>query len=171
MNTHRLVVFLFVGLAIGSSGQDRVAAQDTSSAAAPAPRSELKWKRIVRLTDGRTLISDGAIALDVEWAKPALPSDQKLPEASAKIIESYLTADLPNDFALSQLTRRGDQYAASNNVTLNPVYVDYLRRILPESRVRLHTKGDADPVVIFLDGKAIGLLMPMKPTNPPSQSH
>ena len=166
----RLIAFLFVGFVAGGVDQSSAVAQDKSEAAAPAPTSELKWKRIVRLTDGRTLISDGAIALDVEWAKPALAADQKLPEANAKIIESYLTADLPNDFALSQLTRRGDQYAAPNNVTVNPIYVDYLRRMLPGSRVRLHTKGDADPIVIFLDGKAIGLLMPMKSANPPPQS-
>jgi hypothetical protein len=124
----------------------------------------LVWTRIVHLRDGRTFVSDGAIALDVEVAKPNVSPSHVLAEASAKVIEDYLTAELPDDFALSQLIRRGDVYAAPSGVTLNPIYIDYLRRALPESRLRM--KGSSEPVVIELNGKAVGLLMPMRSANP-----
>jgi len=77
-----------------------------------------------------------------------------------------LNAQLPDECALSKLTRRGEAYAAPNGVTLNPTYIEYLRRTLPESRVRLRMKGLTEPVVILLDGKPIGLLMPMRSVNP-----
>ena len=141
---------------------DRVMGQDSSPSPTPAQNRPLTWKRVVHLHDGRTFISDGAVALDVALTKASVAGSQVLPEASAKIIEEYLTAKLPDEFASYQLTRRGETYVAPTGVTLNPIYVDYLRRTLPESRLRFRMKSDLESVVVLLDGKAVGLLMPMK---------
>jgi hypothetical protein len=116
----------------------------------------------VHLHDGRTFISDGAVALDAALTKATSSESQVLPEASAKIIEGYLTAELPDEFASYQLSRRGETYVAPSGVALNPIYIDYLRRTLPESRLRFRMKSDLEPVVVLLDGKAVGLLMPIK---------
>ena len=115
----------------------------------------------MHLHDGRTFISDGAVALDAALTKATSSESQVLPEASATI-EGYLTAELPDEFASYQLTRRGETYVAPNGVTLNPIYIDYLRRTLPESRLRFRMKSDLEPVVVLLDKKAVGLLMPIK---------
>ncbi len=148
-------------LAIG-----RAVAQANLASQSSPQNAPFTWKRVVHLHDGRTFISDGAIALDVESVKPADRPKPGLPEASSNIIEGYLNAQLPDECALSKLTRRGEAYAAPNGVTLNPTYIEYLRRTLPESRVRLRMKGLTEPVVILLDGKPIGLLMPMRSVNP-----
>jgi hypothetical protein len=160
-----LLQFTFASLALalnvvghGVRGQD-----SSQSADANKP---LAWRRVVHLHDGRTFVSDGALALDLELVKPAERPKQDLGEASANIVEGYLNAQLPNEYALSQLTRRGETYAAPNGVTLNPSYIEYLRRTLPESRVRLRMKGPTEPVVVLLDAKAVGLLMPMRSVNP-----
>jgi hypothetical protein len=116
----------------------------------------------LRLHDGRTLVSDGRFILDAALAKPAVLPNHALPEQTAKLIEGYLTADLPEEFVFSQLTLSGENYISLSGVMLNRTYVDYLRRILPGSRLRFRMKSDAEPVVILLDGKAVGLLMPMK---------
>jgi hypothetical protein len=128
----------------------------------PAQNTPFQWKRIVRLHDGRTLISDGPFSLDAALAKPALPPGHVLPEATTKVVEGYLTAPLPHEFAFSELRHDGGKYVSPNGVILNPIYVDYLAGILPASRLRFRMKSDLDPIVILLDGKAVGLLMPMK---------
>lgn len=137
-------------------------AQDRSPSPTPTQGAPLTWQRLVRLHDGRTFVSDRRLVLDAALAKPAVLPSHVLPEQTAKVIEGYLTAELPNEFASSQLTRSGENYTAPSGVLLNRVYVDYLRRTLPATRLRFRMKGDLDPVVILLDGKAVGLLMPMK---------
>jgi hypothetical protein len=127
------------------------------------------WKRIVKLSDRRTFITDGALSLDVALAKPAaLPSDV-LGAAAAKLVERYLGAPLPDEFGLTQLRAgSGRTYLAPSGVVLNADYVDYLRPMLPVPRVRLRMKGDLEPVVILQDGKAVGLVMPMRGVGPPT---
>jgi hypothetical protein len=51
---------------------------------------------------------------------------------SGKIIERWLSADLPNEFILSQLSPRdGRTYAAPSGILLNATYIDFVRRTLP----------------------------------------
>jgi hypothetical protein len=160
-----LLRFTFVSLTLALNVvSNSVRAQDSSPPA--GTNRPPAWKRVVHLHDGRTFVSDGAIALDLDLVKPAERPKRGLPEATATIIEGYLNAQLLNECALSQLTRRGETYAAPNAVTLNPSYIEYLRRTLPESRVRLRMKGPTEPVVVLLDAKAVGLLMPMRSVNP-----
>ena len=122
----------------------------------PAP----VWQRMVQLDDGRTFVTDGGMAIDAALAKPTLPD--KAP-VSGKIIERYLSADLPNEFSLSQLSPRdGRTYAAPSGIALNATYIDFVRRTLPSRQVRLRMKGELDPVIIMVDGKPVGVLMPVK---------
>jgi hypothetical protein len=139
------------------------AAQDRPASASPAQNGTVTWQRLVRLHDGREFVSDGRLALDAALAKPSVLPSTVLPEATAKIIEGYLAAQLPDEFALSELSHPGaEQYIAPSGVVLDPIYVDYLRRTSSGSRLRLRMKGDTEPIVILLDAKAVGLLMPMK---------
>jgi len=76
---------------------------------------------------------------------------------SGKIVDMYLSADLPNEFSLSQLSPRDARtYAAPSGIVLNATYIDFVRRTLPPRQVRLRMKGDLDPVVIAVDGKPVG---------------
>ena len=50
-----------------------------------------------------------------------------------------------------------------DGIALNGNYVNFLRDILP-ARARLRTKGKTDPVVIVIDGEAVGIMMPLAPT-------
>lgn len=122
------------------------------------------WKRIVKLSDGRTFITDGGMTLDVALARPDAIPHEVLGAATAKVVEGYLAAPLPHEIDLRQLRAApaSPHYVAPNGVQLNAGYVDYLRRALPPARVRLRMKGDLEPVVILLDGTAVGLVMPMR---------
>jgi hypothetical protein len=85
---------------------------------------------MVRLDDGRTFVTDGGMAIDAALAKPALPNN--MAPVSGKIIERWLSADLPNEFILSQLSPRdGRTYAAPSGILLNATYIDFVRRTLP----------------------------------------
>ena len=118
------------------------------------------WQTMVQLDDGRKFVTDGGMAIDAALVKPTLPNNAPV---SGKIIERYLSADLPNEFSLSQLSPRdGRTYAAPSGIVLNATYIDFVRRTLPPRQVRLRMKGDLDPVVITVDGKAVGVMMPVK---------
>ena len=121
------------------------------------------WQRMVQLDDGRTFVTDGGMAIDAALAKPTLPNNALAP-VGGKIIERYLTADLPNEFSLSQLTPRDGSrtYAAPNGVVLNATYIDFVRRTLAPRQVRFRMKGELDPVIITVDGKPVGVMMPVK---------
>jgi hypothetical protein len=128
-----------------------------------ADSAAIEWKRLVRLTDGRTFVTDGSFTIDTAIAKPSEPPKNVLAAASAKLVEGYLAALLPDEFALDELkSGRPGTYESPSGVTLNAVYVDYLRRVLPPSTLRFRMKGDLEPVVVLSSGTAVGLVMPMK---------
>jgi len=121
------------------------------------------WQRTLRLSDGRTLVTDGGLAIDAALAKAAaLPADV-LPQASASLIERHMAAQSPDEFGLSELSPRPDArtYRTPSGVDLNQTYIDFLRRTLPPARVRLRTRGRLEPVVILLDGRPVGVFMPV----------
>jgi hypothetical protein len=118
------------------------------------------WSRILRLADGRTLVTDGALIIDAAIARPAsLPGNEA---GSADIIQRYLSATPPDEVALGDLSRgpRTHTYMGPGGVLFNADYIDYLRSILP-GRARIRMGGDS-PAVIVLDGKAVGLIMPLR---------
>ena len=63
--------------------------------------------------------------------------------------------------AISPQRYRAGVNSAPNGIALNATYVSYLRRILSGS-TRFRMTGDLQPVVIVADGKAVGVLMPVK---------
>ena len=102
------------------------------------------------------------MAIDAAVAKPTLPNNALAP-VSGKIIERYLSADLPSEYSLSQLLPRDARtYAAHSGIVLNSTYVDFVRHTLSPRQVRLRMKGDLDPVVITVDGKPVDVMMPVK---------
>jgi hypothetical protein len=135
------------------------AAQERSPIPAPDSTGP-QWQRSLRLSDGRLFVTDGAMALDASLARPAtLPAEASMP-AGASFIERQLAGRLPDEVGLSQLSRRdGGAYSTPSGVHLGPAYVDFLRRTLPAARLR--SSGSRDPVVIVLDGQAIGVVMPV----------
>jgi hypothetical protein len=119
------------------------------------------WQRTLRLSDGRTFVSDGGLAIDAALAKPAtLPADV-LPSAS--VLERQLSAQMPDEFGLSQLSPRPDgrTYRTPSGVDLNQTYIDFLRRVLPPAQVRLRMGGGREPVIVVLGGKPVGVFMPV----------
>jgi hypothetical protein len=150
------VVFLAAMTASASLFQTGTPPRPGSGGAPP------QWRRVLKLTDGRSFITDGGMTLDVALAKPAtLPTDV-VSGAVAKVVEGYLSAQLPNEIGLNDLGRRGSSYGGPGGILLNEGYIDYLRNVLPARRVRLRMKTDTDPVIVVLDGKPIGLLMPVR---------
>lgn len=156
-------ISLSVVLVLGMIASD-ASAQGSSGSAAPTQADDVVWKQLVPLHDGRVFITDTSFTLDVALAKPAVRPTRILSDAAANLIEKHMAAQLPDEFALSELKPRADtkQYVAPSGLVLNALYVDYLRRTLPGWRLHLRMQGDMEPVVILLDGKSVGLLMPMK---------
>lgn len=57
-----------------------------------------------------------------------------------------------------------NSFATADGLALNGNDVNFLRDILP-ARARLRTKGKTDPVVIVIDGEAVGIMMPLAPSS------
>jgi hypothetical protein len=154
------VIILLAGLLPGMA-----LSQDQQSRPVPsAPGSaEPTWQRTVRLSDGRTFVTDGGLAIDAALAKPAtLPADV-LPSASGSFIERHMSSQSPDEVGLPQLVLGPDgrTYTTPNGIHLNQTYIDFLRRILPSAQVRLRTQGGREPVVILLKGEPVGVFMPV----------
>jgi hypothetical protein len=133
------------------------AVADPLKPTAPGAGGAPVWQRVVHLSDGRTLVTDGGLAIDAALAKPA-----KLPtgEASGKIIEGFL-ARPGTEVPITDLQPAGTVYTAPSGMKLSATYVDYLRRTLGE-RVTFRMGGDLDPIVIVAGGKPVGVLMAVR---------
>jgi hypothetical protein len=97
------------------------AAQKRTTPAVPGASGDPVWQRTVKMTDGRTFVTDGGLALDVAVAKPpALPHDA-LPQTTTKIFEGYMAAPVKDEYALSDLkaAATGKTYTAPSGVALN----------------------------------------------------
>jgi len=142
-----------------ASSQDQKPALVPSAPGGTAPT----WQRTLRLSDGRTFVTDGGLAMDAALARPAALPATVLPEGSARFIERHLAAPPPDECTLSQLSARPDgrAYRTPTGVDLNQTYVDFFRRALPSAQVRLRTSGAHEPVVILVAGKPVGVFMPV----------
>jgi hypothetical protein len=131
---------------------------------APGTAGDPAWQGIVKLTDGRTFVTDGGIALDAALAKPAALPERVLPPASAKTIERYLAAALKDECASADLkpNPNGRTYIAPSGLALSTTYVNFLRRVLPARTLRFRMGTELEPMVIVSDGKAVGVLMGVK---------
>jgi len=133
-------------------------------ATAPGTAGDPVWQGTLHLSDGRTFVTDGGIAIDAALAKPASLPAKTLPESSAKHIEDYLAASLKDEFPLSELTpnANGRTYVAPSGLLLNSTYVNFLRRVLPNRTLRFRMQEEMTPIVIVSAGKAVGVLMGVK---------
>ena len=142
-----------------------VVAAVLASAASPAQLMATVpvWTQTVKLPppDGRTLVTDGRLALEIAVAKPAVRPSASLPADAAKAFASYLAASYPSEFGLDDLHEGKTQtlFIGPGNLGLSTHYVLFLRRNLP--KIRFRSKGPSDPVILVLDGRSVGLVMPM----------
>ncbi len=143
-----LPILAATSLLVGS-----LAAQTPAGASAPA------WNKRSRLTDGRTFVTDGAIALDAAIARPA--SLDTLTEMPPAAIERLLKSPFTTEIRFSVLSARERGYVTPDGVLLKRSYVEFLRRNAGASRLMFRAKGPTDPVVIVVDGQTVGVLMPM----------
>lgn len=141
------------------------AVQAQTPKSALGPDGAPVWSRTLKLSDGRTFISDGAMTIDAALVNPKHLPKQKLAEASAKVIEKFLAAPLKDEYTYSQLSngRLPRSYASPSGVSLSADYVDYLARTLGKGKLRLRMQGPREPVVVVADGKAVALVMPLAP--------
>jgi hypothetical protein len=140
-----------------------VVAVAPSIAAAQALATVPAWTHTVELPppDGRTLVSDGNLALDIAVAKPAVRPSATLPADAARGLASYLAASYPTEFGLDDLHEGRTQsvYVGPASIALSTHYVLFLKRNLPHMRFRSRNPGD--PLLLVLDGRTVGLVMPM----------
>ncbi len=128
---------------------------------APGTRAEPAWQGVVRASDGRSFITDGGLAIDVTLVKPAKLPDRELP---GKVLEQYFASPHKDEYRLNELrvANPSKTYVSPSGVLLNATYVDYLRKVLPAASVLLRMNGDMQPIVVAVDGKAVGVLMPVR---------
>jgi hypothetical protein len=126
----------------------------------PGTPGDPVWQGTLRLTDGRTFVTDGGLAIDAALAKPARLPDR---EIAPKVMEGYLNAAHKDEYSFSDLTAAttGRTYTTPNGIALNATYINYLRRTLPARSVRLRVTAPRQPVVIADNGKVVGVLMPV----------
>jgi hypothetical protein len=144
-----------------------VAVAAAQAPAAPNPdlvQTVPAWSHSIKMPDNRTFVTDGGLVVDVEVGRPALRPSQQLPPDMAKAFANYLAAaaSYPTEIGLGEL-RAGDHrntFVAPDGTVVNANYVVFLRRNAP--RVRLHLKGASDPVILSLDQRPVGLLMPLR---------
>jgi hypothetical protein len=135
--------------------------QERMKPTTPGTPGDPTWQGVVRLTDGRTFVTDGGLAIDAAIAKPAkLPARELAPRA----LEGFLNAAHKEECSFSDLTAvaTGRTYTTPSGVALNATYINYLRRTLPTRSVRFRMTAPMQPVVVAENGKAVAVLMPVK---------
>jgi hypothetical protein len=120
------------------------------------------WTHKLKLPapDGRTFVSDGGLVLDVEVARPAVRPSQSMPADMGTAIAGYLSGYYPTEIGLSDLRegRTPAVFVGPQGFAVSRNYVTFLTRYAP--RVRLRVKGEGYPVLLVLDQRHIGLLLP-----------
>ena len=119
------------------------------------------WSGSVQMPDGRMFVTDGGLALDVAVAKPEPPPATSLPIETGKVFEGHLKASHTDEIDLADLKigEHQNTFVGPRGIGVNGNYVNYLRRTIPKSRLRF--RSDRDPVVIVVENRAVGLLMPL----------
>ena len=139
-----------------------VAAQDIRMSN-PDVEAPPQWTRLVKLPDGRTLISDGGIAIDVAIAKPASMPTVTVSESTGVTFAGLFKAVFEHEFGLSELSpgTRRNTFTGPGGVLLNGNYIRFLRQTAGANRVRLRANSGPHPLVIVIDGQPSGVVMPM----------
>lgn len=128
--------------------------------ATPGTAGDPVWQGWLRLTDGRTFVTDGGLAVDAALAKPrALPSR----EVPSKVLEDYMKAPHKDEYGFGDLAlaSTGRTYLSPSKIALNATYVNFLRRVAPRGS-RFRMAEDLRPIILVADGRPIAVLMPVK---------
>jgi hypothetical protein len=135
-------------------------AQSPMKPTAPGTAGDPVWQGVVRLSDGRTFITDGGLAIDTALAKPPTLPTREIP---GKVMETYLNAERKDEYGFSDLTPApsGKTYTTPSGIPLNRTYIDYLRRTLPAG-IRFRVGGELQPIGIVANGTVVGVLMPVR---------
>lgn len=143
-------------LALPISAQTRTPMKPT----APGTAGDPVWQGTLRMTDGRTFITDGGMAVDAAFVKPTALPTRELP---SKVLEDHMKATPKNEYGFADLTQAatGTTYTSPSGIALNATYINYLRRVAPRTS-RFRMTEPERPVVVVADGKAIAVLMPVK---------
>jgi hypothetical protein len=126
----------------------------------PGTPGDPAWQGTLRMSDGRTFITDGGLAVDAALARPAALPTREVP---AKVLEDYLKASHKNEYGFADLTlaATGKTYTSPSGIALNATYINYLQRIAPRGS-RFRMTGGLQPIVVVADGSPIAVLMPVK---------
>jgi hypothetical protein len=154
MSPLRFAVALVVSLAAAASAQGRLQPTTPDTVREPA------WQGTIHLADGRTFVSDGGLAVEATIAKPATLPPRVLPETSSRALEGHLGRKNAKEIGLGDLKPAATKntFVTADGIGLNGNYVAFLRRAAPKARLR--TDGPRDPIVIVVDGRPVGALMP-----------
>jgi hypothetical protein len=150
------VLALWCAIPLGVAGQDiRMSNPDVE-----APPH---WTRLVKLPDGRTLVSDGGIAIDAAIAKPSSMPTVTVSESTGVTFANLFKARFEHEFGLSELSpgTRRNTLTGPGGVLLNGNYINFLRQTAGAQRVRLRANSGPQPLVIVIDGQPCGVVMPM----------
>src|SRR5262245_31259699 len=84
----------------------------------PGSSGDPAWQGVLHLTDGRTFVTDGGLAIDVAVAKPSTVPTREL---AAKVLEGYLNASHRDEFGMADLTAAatGRTYTTPKGMPLN----------------------------------------------------
>ena len=140
-------------------GAQALLAQTPMTHAVPGTSNDPVWQGLILMDDGRTFVTDGALVIDAALAKPAKLPERKIP---GKVMLDYFNATYTDECGLRYLRRTSDRaYATPSGIALNSTYVNYLGRILPSRSTSLRMTAPRQPVLIVVNGKPAGVLMPM----------
>ena len=139
-----------------------VAAQDVRKSN-PDVEAPPQWTRLVKLPDGRTLISDGAIAIDAAIVKPATMPTVTVSESTGVAFAGLFKGKFEHEFGLNELSAgtRRNTFVGPGGLLLNGNYVTLLRKAAGARRVRLRANSAPQPMVIVIDGEPSGIMMPL----------
>jgi len=130
----------------------------------PATVGSPVWSHAVHMPDGRTFVTDGGMAIDADVARPAVMPEVMAGSQGGALLTRHMSGPREEEVGLTGL-RAGpfeNTFATPKGVAINGNYVTFLRGVGPASRIRLRAQGTMDPIVIVLDGKSIGVLMPVR---------
>lgn len=140
-------------------GVQQVLAQERMHPTAPGTPGDPVWQGILRLPDGRTFVTDGGLVIDAAIARPASLPGREFPP---KLLQSFFGAPHEHEYGFEDFhaAATGKTYTTPEGVGLNATYVDFLRRVLPRS-ARFRLGGATGPIVVTVDGNAVGAFMPV----------
>src|SRR6478735_4197297 len=114
----RIATNLVIVLTLGA---EVVMAQTRMKPTAPGTAGDPAWQALVRLADGRTLVTDGGIAIEAALAKLARVPEKEFP---GKVMENYFSLPLKDEYRFSDLTppANGRSYTTPSGIPLNATY-------------------------------------------------